>query len=258
MKFHSFPKYRMTRRQKFSLITLTLHNLYVKMITRQHENYKHRFSGLRGSCTEMKKCTIKSEDLRVQKTKSSLKQALISLLTEKTFEQITVTEICTYSAISRITFYAHYADKYELADAVFQDMVRIAKLDFCRLQKENNPKNDPIVGCENLLESILNLYYNQFQFFSHVDSDENPYLQFSFHQYVFRHVRYYIQKEHSRFQLKYSLKQMTGFLCNGIWGFIRGSFDEKCPIKEICTKAKELLRGVLQAGVLILPTSASN
>ena len=189
----------------------------------------------------------------MQKTKSAFKQALISLLGEKPFEQITVTEICSVSRVSRITFYAHFADKYELADAIFQDMVRVAKLDFCRLQRENNEKNDPILGCENLLESILNLYYNQFPFFSRIDSEENPYLQFSLQQYVFRHVRFYIQKERSRLRLKYSLKQMTGFLCSGISGFVRGCFDEKCPVKEISAKAKELLRSVLQAGVLGTP-----
>ena len=198
----------------------------------------------------MKKCTIKSKDRRVQKTRTALKQALTALLKEKPFEQITVTEICSYSRVSRITFYVHYGDKYELADDVFQDMVRIAKRDFCRLQRENNLKNDPILGCENLLECILNLYCSQLPFFSRIDSQQNPYLQFSLQQYVFRYVRFYIQKERSRLKLDYSLRQMTGFLCNGLWGFIRSSFDEKCPVKEIGAKAKDLLRKVLQAGVL--------
>ncbi len=205
----------------------------------------------------MKKCTIKSEDRRVQKTKTALKQALTALLKEKPFEQITVTELCAWSRVSRITFYAHYGDKYELADDVFQDMVRIARLDFCRLQRENNVKNDPVLGCENLLECILNLYCSQLPFFSRIDSQQNPYLQFSLQQYVFRYVRFYIQKERSRLKLDHSLKQITGFLCRGLWGFIRSGLEEKCSVKEIGAKAKGLLRKLLQPGVLALSDSQS-
>lgn len=201
----------------------------------------------------MKKCTIKFEDRRVQKTKSALKRTLTELLKKKPFDEITVTEICACSCVSRITFYAHYADKYELADAIFQDMIRVAKLHFCRLQRENNPKNDPVIGCENLLECILHLYYNQRPFFSRVDSEENPYLQFSLRQYVFRYVRFYLQKERSRLKLKYSFKQAAGFLCGGISGFIRICIEEKCPLNEIGAEAKKLLRSVLQPDVLGAP-----
>ncbi|MBU9723207.1 MULTISPECIES: TetR-like C-terminal domain-containing protein [Bacillaceae] len=47
-------------------------------------------------------------DLRVIKTKQSLEKALFDLLKHKPLEQITVTELCEQSGITRKTFYLHY------------------------------------------------------------------------------------------------------------------------------------------------------
>ena len=69
------------------------------------------------------------EDKRIRKTKKNLKQTLIALLGQKPFEQITVTELCKSADTSRITFYAHYNDKYELAAEVFQDMLKLAEVE---------------------------------------------------------------------------------------------------------------------------------
>ena len=54
------------------------------------------------------------EDLRVTKTKKLLYETLISLMEEKSFEEIKVSDICKKALINRSTFYSHYSDKYEL------------------------------------------------------------------------------------------------------------------------------------------------
>ena len=61
-------------------------------------------------------------DLRVVKTKIRLYETLISLLKEKPFEEIKVSDICEKSLINRSTFYAHYSDKYELFDSYIKDL----------------------------------------------------------------------------------------------------------------------------------------
>lgn len=48
------------------------------------------------------------QDLRVIKTKRQLKQAFLQLIQEKSLEDITVTELCTQSGITRKTFYLHF------------------------------------------------------------------------------------------------------------------------------------------------------
>ncbi len=51
------------------------------------------------------------EDLRVQKTKAALNEAFTNLLAEKSFEDISVNEICVKAEIRRATFYKHFDDK---------------------------------------------------------------------------------------------------------------------------------------------------
>ncbi len=53
-----------------------------------------------------------NEDARVRKTKARLNASLRALLSEKSFEDITINELCEVSGIRRATFYKHFSDKY--------------------------------------------------------------------------------------------------------------------------------------------------
>ena len=63
----------------------------------------------------------KKKDLRVIKTERNLYEALAQLLTEKTFEQIKIIDICEKSLVNRSTFYDHFSNKYELLDAMVKE-----------------------------------------------------------------------------------------------------------------------------------------
>lgn len=56
------------------------------------------------------------EDLRTVKTKKALHASLLALMERKSFEDITVSELCTEALVSRAAFYAHFADKHALLD----------------------------------------------------------------------------------------------------------------------------------------------
>lgn len=58
----------------------------------------------------------KKVDLRVIKTKRNIKAAMISLLNEKDFHDITVQDVLDRAIINRSTFYRYYKDKYDLAE----------------------------------------------------------------------------------------------------------------------------------------------
>ncbi len=53
-------------------------------------------------------------DRRVRKTKEILKTSLISLMKDKDYRSITVTDLTEKADINRGTFYLHYMDIYEL------------------------------------------------------------------------------------------------------------------------------------------------
>jgi len=67
---------------------------------------------------------IRKEDLRVRRTFKLLSQALLSLLLEKSFEEIYVTDICEHAMVHRTTFYKHFEDKYHLLDFCVKDLIR--------------------------------------------------------------------------------------------------------------------------------------
>ena len=55
---------------------------------------------------------MQKEDLRVRKTKKALADAFFALLNEKSFEDITINELCARADVRRATFYKHYTDKF--------------------------------------------------------------------------------------------------------------------------------------------------
>ena len=60
----------------------------------------------------------KKLDPRVKRTRNLLKQAFIELMQEIGFRSITVQNITERAEINRATFYAHFADKYQLIEQV--------------------------------------------------------------------------------------------------------------------------------------------
>ena len=56
----------------------------------------------------------KKEDRRVRKTRDRLGDALVALLIEKPFDDITVQEVLDRARVSRSTFYSHFRDKNDL------------------------------------------------------------------------------------------------------------------------------------------------
>lgn len=60
-------------------------------------------------------------DLRIRRTYKFLTDALFELISEKPFEEISVTDICNRAMIHRTTFYNHFEDKYQLLRVTFLD-----------------------------------------------------------------------------------------------------------------------------------------
>lgn len=57
---------------------------------------------------------MKKVDTRVQYTKSRLREALLSLLQEKSIDRITIKELCDRAELNRSTFYLHYDSPHAL------------------------------------------------------------------------------------------------------------------------------------------------
>jgi len=62
-------------------------------------------------------------DPRITRTRKLIRDALTSLLAEKSFEAITVQDVAERATINRATFYGHYTDKFALLDALVREDV---------------------------------------------------------------------------------------------------------------------------------------
>lgn len=190
------------------------------------------------------------EDKRIAKTKKNLKNAMIAMLGEKDFEHITITELCRAAEISRITFYSHYSDKYALLDEIFDDMLKLGTEDYYRRQRENNPTGRLAAGYVNMLDAILQLYSDRFDFFRHTDPEKNPYLASRLYSIVLETVERHTLHVKKRMRLKYSPRKIAGFVCFGMFGFVNESREENTPMDELLPQARVLLTDLIRSEIL--------
>ncbi|WP_040949786.1 TetR/AcrR family transcriptional regulator [Gorillibacterium massiliense] len=59
-------------------------------------------------------------DRRIKKTQDALKNAVLELMAEKSFDDITIQDLSDRANVSRGTIYLHYMDKYDLLDKLIE------------------------------------------------------------------------------------------------------------------------------------------
>lgn len=64
------------------------------------------------------------EDRRIRRTQRLLKESLAELMSEKSFNNITIKDITEKADLNRGTFYLHYTDTYGLLKAMEDDMLK--------------------------------------------------------------------------------------------------------------------------------------
>ncbi|MGF9819225.1 TetR/AcrR family transcriptional regulator [Brevibacillus agri] len=62
-------------------------------------------------------------DRRILKTQEAVRKALIELMAEKNFDDITIQDISDKANVSRGTIYLHYMDKYDLLDKLIESHI---------------------------------------------------------------------------------------------------------------------------------------
>ncbi len=77
--------------------------------------------------------SAKRADIRVERTYEQLIEALIHLLETKTFDDLTVLEICNEANVHRATFYKHFVDKHDFLNTCLK--TKLSRLNFEKPQK---------------------------------------------------------------------------------------------------------------------------
>lgn len=89
----------------------------------------------------------KKMDPRIKRTRQLLQQALMDLMREKSFQAITVQDIAERATVNRVTFYAHFQDKYALLESTVREMIK-------QQLRSQVPENSPFTPT-NLTRLIL-------------------------------------------------------------------------------------------------------
>jgi AcrR family transcriptional regulator len=71
----------------------------------------------------MRKTEIKHTDKRIQRTHERLRAALVSLILERGWDDVSVMDVCDKAEVGRSTFYIHFADKEDLLVSGFDQLL---------------------------------------------------------------------------------------------------------------------------------------
>lgn len=93
-----------------------------------------------------------STDRRVLRTRRTLRDALIALLLDHSWEDISVQDICGRADVGRSTFYLHFSDKEELLVGGFEDLGRAIRAQLATLAPE--PRT-PLPFARGLIQHAL-------------------------------------------------------------------------------------------------------
>ncbi|MBR6525914.1 MAG: TetR/AcrR family transcriptional regulator [Clostridia bacterium] len=101
-------------------------------------------------------------DARILHTRKALRNALLSLLPEKSVDTLTVKEVCEKANVSRATFYKHYKDCFDL----------LKQMESCMLEKYLHALNitNP-VDVNQLAEAVYDMVAENHELFQLVYTD---------------------------------------------------------------------------------------
>lgn len=89
------------------------------------------------------------QDRRSQRTRQLVTSAMMDLLAEKRYEEITVQDILDRAGIGRSTFYSHYFDKEDVHTSILEEMI-----ERMRRQLSEKPAGQEIVPSLELFQHI--------------------------------------------------------------------------------------------------------
>lgn len=111
-------------------------------------------------------------DRRITRSQESIKKALIKLMSEKSFDDITIQDISDRANVNRSTLYLHYVDKFDLLDKIMEEHINNMG-NFCESATEMD-FIESTVHCMEYLES------NYLFFSTMLASDGSPYFRSQF------------------------------------------------------------------------------
>ncbi|MEK3670917.1 MULTISPECIES: TetR/AcrR family transcriptional regulator [unclassified Paenibacillus] len=113
----------------------------------------------------------KKTDLRILRTKQSIRMAFIALIQEKGYEAITIQDIADRAMINRNTFYLHYENKPDLLNTYMDELLGELKNAVILCPISMNPYNISVL--ETIMQTILEHISHNTSFYYAMLIEEN-------------------------------------------------------------------------------------
>ncbi|MFF2890132.1 TetR/AcrR family transcriptional regulator [Paenibacillus sp. NPDC057967] len=114
---------------------------------------------------------IKKTDLRILRTKQSIRKAFYELLQEKGYEAITIQDIADRAVINRNTFYLHYQSKPDLLDTYINELLSDLKNAVVLCPISMNPFSISVL--ETVMQTVLEHISLNMKFYHSMLMEEN-------------------------------------------------------------------------------------
>ncbi|RXK18509.1 TetR/AcrR family transcriptional regulator [Macrococcus sp. DPC7161] len=157
---------------------------------------------------------ISIEDARIVKTKNDIERAMIKLLSEKSYDKITVKDICEEAKISRATFYNQFKDKNDYIQKYRMSVIKKITRTIVKDDRTNQV---------NLHNKLLSLITQQDELFLMLISmNGSPEIQETFKMMIRENAKQNILKYIDiPFQNEREVHYFTVFISNAIFGIIQ-------------------------------------
>lgn len=190
------------------------------------------------------------------RTDKAIMQAFIDLLKVKSFEKITVQDILEKTPVTRATFYAHYHDKYEIAERMLEQFFQLRDAIRAKLETMSSSKMDSFIrknysSNHELIEALLKIRTERVDLRQAlVDEYETFYLKHFSHKGTFAEARIYAQaraeldlcvirdelpvlsfEESNEVMMAITLKLLRLDGDEEVWNFLRKKLKQKFPTK---------------------------
>ena len=93
-------------------------------------------------------------DRRILKSQEAIKNAILELMAEKNFDDITIRDISDKANVNRGTIYLHYMDKYDLLDKIIEEHISNLR-ELCHSASEMTFKEGNYVWFEYFADNHL-------------------------------------------------------------------------------------------------------
>ena len=167
-------------------------------------------------------------DRRIIRTKKALRGALTSLMRDKAFDEITVSDITQRAEMNRGTFYLHYKDKYDLLRqneeeilSGIQQLKRTRKLERADL-RDFDFMNEPLP----LFTALFEFFQEHAEFLAVVLGPRgNPAFQARLKEVMREKLRYNILSELNEEDLNVPLGYLSAYAISAQLGVIQHWLD---------------------------------